>query len=79
MVECVFLADFCNACISSFIPQTMMKPYFLPKRQKRKLIEDRIRTRDETNRLKRVLVLQRRTRVSVSPSRMMPSIAPSID
>lgn len=42
----------------------MMDPYFLPKRQKRKLIEDRVRMRDETNRLKRVLVLQRRTRVS---------------
>lgn len=52
----------------------MMEPYFLPKRQKRKLIEDRVRMRDETNRLKRVLVLQRRTRVSRV---IHPSIHPS--
>lgn len=56
----------------------MMQPYFLPKRQKRKLIEDRIRNRDETNRLKRVLVLQRRTRVSRYVSSNDPTM-PSID
>ena len=57
----------------------MMQPYFLPKRQKRKLIEDRIRNRDETNRLKRVLVLQRRTRVSPFVSSNDPTMLYIID
>ncbi len=57
----------------------MMQPYFLPKRQKRKLIEDRIRNRDETNRLKRMLVLQRRTRVSSFVSSNDPTILYIID